>query len=68
MLPVAARAGATGQFGGWSLVIVYKNDLQPMRNLTVFDGLESITNAAGNNINNISRSGFITPLAGPVTF
>ena len=30
-------------WGGWVLVIVYQDALEPMRNLTVFDGLAMIT-------------------------
>ncbi len=63
---VAARIGGTNRFGGWSIVIVYKNDLQPMRNLTVFNGLSNVSGA--NPISDITVSGFLTPLSGPVTF
>ena len=36
---------ATGQdrYGGWSLVVAYRDPTQPARNLTVFDGLQSVT-------------------------
>jgi gliding motility-associated-like protein len=63
---VAARVGSTNRFGGWSIVVVYKNDLQPMRNLTVFNGLSNVSGA--NPITDITVSGFLTPLSGPVTF
>jgi gliding motility-associated-like protein len=63
---VAARVGGTNRFGGWSIVVVYKNDLQPMRNLTVFNGLSNVSGA--NPITDITVSGFLTPLSGPVTF
>ena len=63
---VAARVGGTNRFGGWTIVVVYKNDLQPMRNLTVFNGLSNVS--GGNPITDITVSGFLTPLAGPVTF
>ncbi|RYY58033.1 MAG: T9SS type A sorting domain-containing protein [Chitinophagaceae bacterium] len=62
---VTATTGATNKFGGWTIVIVYKNDLQPMRRLTVFNGLTVVSN--GNNTT-VPISGFLTPLSGPVTF
>ena len=57
--------GGSGRFGGWSIVVVYKNVLQSMRNLTVFDGL---ANVGQNSTLNIPFSGFITPPTGPVSF
>jgi hypothetical protein len=50
--------GGSGRFGGWSIVVVYKNVLQSMRNLTVFDGL---ANVGQNSTLNIPFSGFTTP-------
>ncbi|MBK6835666.1 MAG: tandem-95 repeat protein [Bacteroidetes bacterium] len=63
---VAARVGGTNRFGGWSIVVVYKNDLQPMRNLTVFNGLSNVS--GGNPTTDVTVSGFLTPLSGPITF
>jgi gliding motility-associated-like protein len=63
---VAVRVGNTNVFGGWSIVVVYKNDLQPMRNLTVFNGLSNVSGS--NPITDITVNGFLTPLSGPVTF
>ena len=57
--------GGSGRFGGWSIVVVYKNVLQSMRNLTVFDGL---ANVGQNSTLNIPFSGFTTPPSGPVSF
>lgn len=54
-------------YGGWSIVIVYKNVFQSMRKLTVYDGLVSVSsNSAG--VVNIPISGFVTPQVGPVSF
>ncbi|RYY61804.1 MAG: T9SS type A sorting domain-containing protein [Chitinophagaceae bacterium] len=61
-----ATVGATNKFGGWTIVIVYKNDLQPMRNLTVFNGLTVVSASASNTT--VPISGFLTPLSGPVSF
>ncbi|MBC7862632.1 MAG: hypothetical protein IAF38_06625, partial [Bacteroidia bacterium] len=63
---VAARVGGTNRFGGWTIVVVYKNDLQPMRNLTVFNGLSNVSGA--NPITDVTVSGFLTPASGPITF
>ena len=60
-----SQTNTTNLFGGWTIVVVYKNDLQPMRNLTVFNGLAAVS---GTNNVNIPISGFLTPLSGPVTF
>jgi uncharacterized repeat protein (TIGR01451 family) len=56
----------TGQdrYGGWSLVVAYKDSSQPPRNLTVFDGFQTVTTA--NPDVAIPVSGFVTPLSGPV--
>jgi uncharacterized repeat protein (TIGR01451 family) len=51
----------TGFYAGWSLVVVYQDNTQPLRNLTVFDGFASVSN--GNNVTT-SVSGFLTPTSG----
>ena len=57
-------------WGGWVLVVVYQDALEPMRNLTVFDGLAMITNGWGvggdNSTVDVPISGFLTPPTGPV--
>ncbi|MEP7375825.1 MAG: hypothetical protein ABI675_20680 [Chitinophagaceae bacterium] len=58
--------GSTNKYGGWTIVVMYKNDLQPMRNLIVFNGLANVTGASP--IVDVPISGFLTPLSGPVTF
>jgi len=63
---VAVRTGFTNAFGGWTVVVIYKNRLQPMRKLVVYDGL---ANVSGTNFNtDINVSGFLTPLSGPIGF
>ena len=62
---VVARSNAFNVFGGWSIVVVYKNIYESMRNLTVFDGYGAI--GVGTTLD-IPISGFNTPLAGPVSF
>ena len=62
----SSDVGGNNTFGSWNLVVVYKNDLLTMRQLTVFNGLANIS--TGNPVVNIPISGFLTPLNGPVTF
>ncbi len=57
---------ATGEdrYAGWALVVAYEAAGDPPRNLTVFDGLQSVTQ--GKPALTIPVSGFQTPLSGPV--
>jgi hypothetical protein len=50
--------------GGWALVVAYGDAAAPSRNLSVFDGMQTVN---GNNAVTIPLSGFQTPLSGPVT-
>ena len=50
--------------GGWALVVAYGDAAAPSRNLSVFDGMQTVT---GNGTVTIPLSGFQTPLSGPVT-
>lgn len=54
-------------FGGWTMVVVYRDSTQPTRNLTVFDGL-SITGTGGTATasNVITLTGFHAPPTGAV--
>lgn len=52
---------------GWTLVVVYEDALEPMRNLTVFDGLAFIS-FNDNSVVDVPISGFVTPPVGPVDF
>ncbi|MCF2527087.1 DUF11 domain-containing protein [Yinghuangia soli] len=58
-------AAGTGEdrFAGWSLVVVYGDEALPMRDLTVFHGIEPV--AAREQVN-LTVSGFVTPPFGPV--
>ena len=62
---VVATSGQTKKEAGWTIVIVYKNESKPFRDLAVFDGLVGIQ---GTNTLNIPISGFTTPPVGPVKF
>ena len=52
------------QSGGWALVVAYGDPAAPSRNLSVFDGMQTVT---GSGTVTIPLSGFQTPLTGPVT-
>ncbi len=63
---VADAQAGTGldRYSGWALVVAYRDDAQPPRNLTVFDGLQSV--AQGDPSLTVPVSGFETPQTGPV--
>jgi hypothetical protein len=63
---MAGDVNGTNLFGGWTIVVMYKNNTMTMRNLTVFNGLANVSSAAPTV--DIPISGFQTPLSGPVTF
>jgi gliding motility-associated-like protein/uncharacterized repeat protein (TIGR01451 family) len=53
-------------FGGWTMVVVYSNIYESMKNITVFDGLANVNSSTGSV--NIDLSGFLTPPSGDVKF
>ncbi len=63
---VANVQSATGEdrYAGWAIVVAYEAPGDPPRNLTVFDGLQAVTQ--GQPALTIPVSGFQTPLSGPV--
>ncbi len=63
---VANVQSGTGldRYAGWALVVVYRDPAQPLRNLTVFDGLAAIQQ--GDAPLTIGVSGFKTPVSGLV--
>ncbi len=64
---MAGDISGTNLFGGWTIVVVYKNNTMSMRNLTVFDGLANVSSGTYSTVD-IPISGFQTPLSGPITF
>lgn len=50
----------TGYYGGWALIVIYANENEPNRCVTVFDGY----NVCWNNTVTVPISGFLTPDAG----
>ncbi len=53
-----------GAFGGWSLVVAYRDPALPLRNISIFDGFLEQQN--GNPDTTINLSGFQTATTGPV--
>lgn len=49
-------------FGGWALFVLYQLDGEPMRNLAVFDGLDSVDQLGATS--SVALSGFLVPMAG----
>ena len=59
------QSGTGGdRYGAWDLVVAYRDPAQPARNLTVFDGLATISQSTP--LATMSLSGFTTPPSGPV--
>lgn len=50
-------------FGAWSLVIVYEDTADTLKNLSVYDGYKEVT---GNTAVPVTLSGFLTPNTAPV--
>ncbi len=63
---VANVQAGTGEdrYGGWTLVVAYRDRLAPARNLTIFDGLVTIN--SGDPPREVVVDGFRTPSSGPV--
>ncbi|KFL34477.1 hypothetical protein JU57_05545 [Sulfurospirillum sp. SCADC] len=63
---IKAREGddssALGYFGAWSLVIIYEDSTESLKNISVFDGYKQV----GDSTETISVSGFLTPTSGDV--
>ena len=58
------QTGTGGNMGaGWSLVVAYADQNEPLRNLSIFDGMKVVAN--GNSVT-VNLSGFKTPSAGTV--
>jgi uncharacterized repeat protein (TIGR01451 family) len=62
---VNSPTGISNTSAGWTIVIAYANPSEIPRNLTVFDG-SAIIDGGGAPLD-VSISGFLTPLSGPVS-
>lgn len=52
-----------GSFGAWAIVVVYRNNSETFKNITLFDGYDIVS--SGNN-KSYTLSGFLTPTKGTV--
>lgn len=43
-----------GNFGGWALVVVYKNEALPLNQLNVYDGMQSVPSAINITLNSLN--------------
>ena len=65
-MPILNDNGTTkNRWGGWVIVVVFKNDLLAQKNLTVFNGLTNVS--AANTTSDLPISGFFTPPTGPIS-
>jgi len=55
-----------GNFGAWTLAVVYEDSSSTLKNISVFDGYKRVANADGFRTVNIPISGFLTPTSGNV--
>jgi len=62
---LVTQTGSANRFGGWTLVVAYRNDLETQKNLTVFGGVANISTTF--TPVQIDLNGFLTPPTGPVT-
>lgn len=51
---IATYCPFAGNFGGWALVIVYKNNALPLNQLNIYDGLQSVPNAINITLNSLN--------------
>ncbi|MBC7650188.1 MAG: DUF11 domain-containing protein, partial [Deinococcales bacterium] len=58
-----STVGGSNLWGGWTIVVVYSNQLVGMKQLTVFDGLASVS---GTTTVTVPITGFLTAPSGPV--
>lgn len=64
---VACDTDKINTYGGWTMVVVYHDPAQPLRNLTVFDGLAVLsTDADAVPSADINLAGFHAPATGAV--
>ena len=56
-----------GNFGAWTLVVVYEDTNASLKNISVFDGYKQVANIDGFKSVDITTAGFLTPTSGIVT-
>lgn len=62
---LVTQTNANNRFGGWTIVIAYRNDLETLKNLTVFSGVANVSTTS--TPVQVDISGFLTPPTGPVS-
>ncbi|MCK9492424.1 MAG: hypothetical protein M0Q24_10045, partial [Sulfurimonas sp.] len=55
-------SGSLGYYGAWTLVLVYEDESETLKNISVYDGYKEI----GSSNDSIKVSGFFTPTSGDV--
>ena len=55
-----------GNFGAWTLVVVYEDQSESLKNISVFDGYRRVANSSGFKSVDIDIDGFLTPTNGAV--
>ena len=55
-----------GNFGAWTLVVVYENQSDTLKNISVYDGYRRVANSTGFSRVDIAISGFLTPTSGTI--
>ena len=66
---IKAREGkdsSLGYFGAWTLVIIYEEKNESLKNISVFDGYRRVSSSSGYNEVLIPISGFLTPTNGNI--
>ncbi|MDP2893129.1 MAG: hypothetical protein Q8N78_02025, partial [Sulfurimonas sp.] len=56
-----------GNYGAWTLVIVYEDKADSLKNISIFDGYKIIADTTEFRTVDISVNGFLTPSSGTVT-
>lgn len=63
----ASNAAIVNAYGGWTMMVIYADPSQPLRNFTIFDGLTVIGNSSGINSKDITVTGFRCPPSGNIS-
>ncbi len=56
-----------GNFGAWTLVVVYEDSGESLKNISIFDGYKMVANQTGFNSVDITVDGFLTPTYGDIS-
>ena len=51
---ISDYCGNTTNFGGWAIIIIYKNDALPLNQLNIYDGLQSVPSAINIILNSLN--------------